>query len=554
MERVYMSSHPRPFYYLENFSHALDWLKSRYVDLLLADELAFIDTVSRLPQESAALLVRMVMRQGPLFRTSQLQYAEIGPTDSAAEALVALGWVDPQPALSLQQLCAVLRRDELQAAFSLRRPPKSLDARSSRQLALSFRADEPRTLERWWKQAPDRVLHLSVAPLCERLRLMFFGDFHQDWAAFVLVELGIQRYETVRIDAAARAFRTREQIDHFQALYRLRELLHAEATAEDVFAAMPPPLAEGGWIEARRSKLLFLIGQAEEKAGRRMEALAAYQGCAHPHARIRSVRVLERLGKLTEAADMLSGLEANPASELEKQHAARIRPRLMRKLRLQPERSSILPTWPSFELQLALADPPRSVERVVRDHLSAVDAPVFYVENALINSLFGLLFWDAIFAPVCGAFFHPFHSAPVDLLEADFRARRESDFDAGFAKLDSGTYGETLLTNFDRKRGIQSPFVAWGLVTRQLLSLAIDCLPPTHLRSFFDRLLADLRAHRTGLPDLIQFFPGEKRYRMIEVKGPGDRLQDNQVGWLSFCVAKRIPVEVCNLSSPDAAQ
>ena len=183
----------------------------------------------------------------------------------------------------------------------------------------------------------------------------------------------------------------------------------------------------------------------------------------------------------------------------------------------------------------------------MRDHLSAVNAPVFYVENGLINSLFGLLCWDAIFAPVCGAFFHPFHAAPVDLLEADFRTRRESDFDACFAQLESGTYGDTMLANFERKSGIQCPFVSWGLVTAELLSLAIACVPPTHLRAFFERLLADLRTHRTGLPDLIQLFPAEKRYRLIEVKGPGDRLQDNQVGWLTFCTARGIPVEVCNV-------
>jgi hypothetical protein len=37
------------------------------------------------------------------------------------------------------------------------------------------------------------------------------------------------------------------------------------------------------------------------------------------------------------------------------------------------------------------------------------------------------------------------------------------------------------------------------------------------------------------MPDLIQFWPEQGRYRMVEVKGPGDRLQDNQLRWLEFC-------------------
>lgn len=47
------------------------------------------------------------------------------------------------------------------------------------------------------------------------------------------------------------------------------------------------------------------------------------------------------------------------------------------------------------------------------------------------------------------------------------------------------------------------------------------------------------------MPDLIQFYPNERRYRMIEVKGPGDRLQDNQRRWLRFCAEHGMPVEVC---------
>jgi hypothetical protein len=65
----------------------------------------------------------------------------------------------------------------------------------------------------------------------------------------------------------------------------------------------------------------------------------------------------------------------------------------------------------------------------------------------------------------------------------------------------------------------------------------------------FDRLLANRREHRSGFPDLIRFQPGQtdpnRRYEMIEVKGPGDRLQDHQARWLEFCVSHDIPVSVC---------
>jgi hypothetical protein len=53
--------------------------------------------------------------------------------------------------------------------------------------------------------------------------------------------------------------------------------------------------------------------------------------------------------------------------------------------------------------------------------------------------------------------------------------------------------------------------------------------------------------NRTGFPDLIQFWPEERRYRMIEVKGPGDRLQDNQRRLLEFCCVHGMPVSVCHV-------
>jgi hypothetical protein len=86
-----------------------------------------------------------------------------------------------------------------------------------------------------------------------------------------------------------------------------------------------------------------------------------------------------------------------------------------------------------------------------------------------------------------------------------------------------------------------------------LLQHALHCIPATHLEAIFRRLLLDVHGNRSGLPDLIQFWPDERRYRMVEVKGPGDRLQDNQIRWLDFCHARDIPVSVCYVKRELAA-
>ena len=158
-----------------------------------------------------------------------------------------------------------------------------------------------------------------------------------------------------------------------------------------------------------------------------------------------------------------------------------------------------------------------------------------------------MLCWSAIFKPIPGAFFHPFHRGPADLHSADFQRRRARDFDACLDQLDSGGYRDTIWRNFAAKAGIQSPFVSWDLLDHALLALALDCIPAAHLKKWCERILLDIKTNRCGFPDLIQFWPAEKRYRMIEVKGPGDRLQDNQKRWLDYCARHDMPVSVCYL-------
>ena len=68
-----------------------------------------------------------------------------------------------------------------------------------------------------------------------------------------------------------------------------------------------------------------------------------------------------------------------------------------------------------------------------------------------------------------------------------------------------------ILATFRAKFATQSPFVFWEVLSEELLTLPLDCIPPTHLRLLFTRLLADLKSNRSGFPDLIRFWPAEKR-------------------------------------------
>ncbi|SEL58893.1 VRR-NUC domain-containing protein [Halomonas daqiaonensis] len=547
-----------PRYYLTNFRFLLAWVAERHADLLDAAEHGFLTDFDALPEASQALLVRMVMRKGEHFRTSRLSYPEIGDTETALAPLIEAGLVEAIPELCLGELFRQLRLPELRRALATEIAAMGLPAATGKAAlleALAPRLDEPRLLPDWWPETQDRVVRLAVMATCDRLRLMFFGNLRQDWAEFVLTELGLQRFERVAITPDSRAFRRRDEVDAYLTLHRLRERLEAGEAVSVLQSELPAPLADNAWLAARHRRLCVVLGRQAEREGEGESALTLYAGAGWPdavpvgsvEARIRHLRLLERRGEHAAALALAEPLLEAPANEEEAQALGRLVPRLRRRVGLSPRANRREPTHQQSTLTL----PPGPVEAAVRDHLHHDGAPVHYVENSLLTGLFGLLCWEALFAPLPGAFFHPFHHGPADLFREDFVARRRALFDACLARLDDGRYREAIRATWREKHGLASSFVHWGLLDEELLERALACFPAADLRACFERLLVDLKANRAGLPDLIQFLPeapeGEPQYRLIEVKGPGDRLQDNQRRWLAFFHARGIPALVCHV-------
>lgn len=533
-----------PFYYLNNFTQVLDWLEHRYADVLSDDEQRFIRAFNHLPQASKALLVRLVMRKGVHFRASKLHYLEIGDIHLAAAPLTALGWVDDQCPLSLDELFEVLLKAEIVQCFGAAiEQPKGKKA--DWLPLLSERFPMAQCFVDWCQPLEDRLFSLTIMGLCDRLRLMFFGNLYQDWSEFVLADLGIFTYEKVEFCAESRGLRSREDVDACLFLYQCQERFETGEALADILDIINGLTLTNPWLQRRRGKLLFQMGQHCERTADFATALTIYRDCAYPGARVRLIRVLERCAEYSLALELAVQAEQCPQSAAEQQQLLRILPRLRRKLGGPALKRSSPRALQRLDLQLPRNDPALSVEYYVQAHLAQDSAPVHYVENSLINSLFGLLCWPAIFAPLPGAFFHPFQRGPVDLLNEDFHLRRADLFESCLAELDDGRYVQTVRERYVSKWGVQSPFVFWGALSEDLLNQALDCLPAQHLKQWFNRLLVDIKANRAGMPDLIQFWPQDKTYRMIEVKGPGDRLQDNQLRWLEFCHEHQMPIAVC---------
>src|SRR5690606_36960824 len=146
--------------------------------------------------------------------STRLRYDEIDSTPDAAAALVELGWLNNRPALTLKQLFGLLTKAELVQVFGAELIGRY--ARKDDQFqAMEGLHTEALPFKAWHPASAECVYELLVMPICERLRLMFFGNLRQDWSEFVLADLGLYVYEKVEFPPSSRIFHSRQDIDDY---------------------------------------------------------------------------------------------------------------------------------------------------------------------------------------------------------------------------------------------------------------------------------------------------------------------------------------------------
>ena len=186
------------------------------------------------------------------------------------------------------------------------------------------------------------------------------------------------------------------------------------------------------------------------------------------------------------------------------------------------------------------------VELAAAQHYSDHWEQVYYVENILVNALFGLAFWDEIFLPLPGAFVNPFQSVPLDMYSADFFRRRRQPLKQRMDVLSRVDLAEELLDTYDRHLEISNRWINWRYLPRELVEQVLGHIPREHWLAIWRRILFDPEANRSGIPDLIAM-DSKAGYCLIEVKGPGDQLQLNQRRWLRFFQEQGIPARVARV-------
>ena len=546
-------------YYLKNFRYLLTFVESRYQDLLTENEKDYIDAFQFLDENAQRLYVRLTLRKGPFFRSDKLRYSEIDAIDQAAVQLKKSGLFEiysrdkPIAGNNVEDFLALLSKLELESLLNIYLEIDTPTGQISKHDLLELGA-EHLSIDDFRCELQFRVYEPLGTEYLELLKLLFFGNMHQDFTEFVLNDLGVKQYEGYVIDKDTRFFTRREIIDDTMQLYHLSELSYLSIENNDLEVLLQVAdmaiLINEPSLRRRRDKVVNRIARQLERLDQHHEALRLFSLSASVPARERLARMYHSVFENSEEALLCcERIIAAPEDEAEFEFAAKFGRRILKKSKL-----TVPDIFPVFEplspklrnLKIEFEQGQR-VEETTRRWYESRGYRAMYVENALFTGLFGLVFWDIIFAPIKGVFFNPFQRGPVDLFSPLFRSQREELIAARLLEIeDGGVLSERAFETFDDKRYTANFLVNWQVIDKSLLQLALERIPGKHLLSVFERLLVDLRSNRSGLPDLI-VFPDVGGYQLVEVKGPGDKLQANQSRWIRHFEQVKLPYEVVNV-------
>ncbi len=561
-----------PDYYWRYFRTVVDTVLEHHDHLFTSTELSTVRAMLALPKPAQQLWVRMFTRKGDLFRRSRLDYPEIGPLDPVLETLAEADLValDPPERTEAPETLALLTIPELRAmAGALELPTAGNKPELLERLAGVEPADRARELA-----AVDRLVELRQIEIFALLRVVFFGNRHQDQTAFVLVDLEVSSYEDYPVSQDAPRFPTRADLDGFLAAAarwdegfehategELDALVTLGQRALEELAARPALPPHRRRVDPARydERLASLAARELERAARPGEALELYRALLRHGRRGSTVaRTADRMGLALRRAGgdpeelprRLGGWREPGRLDDISRHGVELR---LHRLGLADDPRQALRHPPVEELTLEAAghDGPKAiywlgegVATVEEAALVRLGGDGMWCENVLYTTLFGLLMWDVIFAPLPGMFQHPFQDGPLDYRTGDFHPNRADRFTTRMAELRAGDPVAEVLAAHEAHAPRRCPGVGWESLEPAVLAAAVRALGDA-LFPILERIGRHPRRHGRGLPDLFLWRDGAAR--LVEVKGPGDQVSLEQALWHDFLLRNGVDVRLARV-------
>src|SRR3984893_16229993 len=450
------------YYYHDHFVEMLSFARTTYGSILTDEHDAFVLRFQSLSKDAQCLLIRMVNRRGAIFNRTLFRYTEIFDVERAADDLLACGQARTLKAEDYASFVACLPKDILVRGA---KGAGRTDIRVSwpkAKLVDYFLTHVPFEVAAEHCGAAKFIALDDVRPL-EFLLYLYFGKTEED------LKLGIM------LTNKSTSFRARfTDGDEARACFHYSQLLDRiegrspniyQGAVGDIFGG---PDCPSDYAADLRSRAACQVGQFFEKLGEKDLARQLYRAGSSPECRERLGRLLYGAGDKTDAEDLLQRMIDDPASDGELVFATDFYAR-----KFGGRRTGSCPALLRAGLTLTVDDTYRgNPEAGVAGVMRRRGYRVFFAENTLWHSLFGLLFWDELFES--DLLNSSFDWVPHCLKDRSFAHRFAAQIDDKLDAIRSGNAFNLLLRPIAAKWGRPNGIFAWDHVDVDALRLLLS--------------------------------------------------------------------------------
>ena len=600
-----------PLYYLVNFRYLINFVTQRYKALLDDREIGFLRQFGQLSEPAQALYVRLTERKGPYFRVDKLSYAEIPRMQGSLIELCEQGFAIVSGLNQVHVQLAVRTKVELvEITRAAQLKPAQMNRDQLIALIIESGAAVPllEVIRLGYLDILDRLYLLFFGNSNQNLNelvlheigVMRYEDYTIDSSnlfsrrADIDDALCLNRIKRLakRLGAEIRQATRKPKQTGSACEVVAPEFLADLSSQLDKLIQILPSRPAALFLSYQFDRLLLSLAGYCERLSKLESACQLYQLARLPPCREKLARLYLKTKDLAALRQLCMAMLTDPKTEAEITFAEKKLTQLANtkavkqkvgkssglasallgfRTVIQPGNKLMSGSGDQFETrhtqgqesQLgqgtgAKYDIKKETIRLKLSNQERIEAQVIawyraqgksaqFVENDLFTGLLGLTCWDIIFESVPGAFFHPFQRGPADLYNGNFRSQREPAFKNRFEQIRAkGQLEERITACFQRKYGRINPFVHWRRLELADYCRFVGMIEPTILIRVFQRMLDDPLHHCSGFPDLLVW--NDDQYELVEVKGPGDRLQGHQRRWQAYFSQIGLPALVLYVS------
>ena len=530
-----------PTYYRDHFLEMVAFVTSVYGDMLGEAERDFIDDFNGLGVSAQCLFIRMSNRKKAVFSTADLAYSEIDEVEDGLAQLLQSGFARPMAphdyrgcldGLPKPDLLDIARRNGLRVRSSW--PKAQLLAHVHGELAFDdFCADYD----------VSGLLTPAHRDTLGFLLYLYFGKLNDNLINFTLRDLGIVSVKSQ--DSYQARFHS---LDEARAGYvyttALRKLKSGEAGAVDIADQLDNfPSADNDFTRGLRDKLVFVLGQAFEKARDTGRAIDLYQSSTAFDSHERVVRLLYAQGEHDRVRALLETMLDSPEHDEEYIFAEDFYRRKFGegKGRRTGVFTELLRASQTIEVDELYRGQPE--EAAIR-HFAQDGWAAWHTENGLWPSLFGLIFWDELFETP-GALSSGFDLVPQTLKDRTFHKVFAAKIAEKLAAVEAGRGMNMVLQTVIDHAGDDNGIVWWHDSLGPLMGQLLRNAPPKAVAGVLERMSQDYYGLRDGFPDLMLTRDGQVRF--IEIKAEGDSVRRHQLARLNLLRGLGFEAEICRV-------